>query len=495
MSKKPDIPEKERAIVLQGGGSLGAYEAGAYRALYESLSELDSKLGRKGKSTFDIVAGTSIGAMNAAVLVSYVVENQTYEGSAERLVDFWNYLSKESMVDTNPFFKPWWDYWHAINSEIATGESARRYYSAKEFAIFGVPNVFYPLRPTRDDKFYDSDNTWYRYSNEPLRRSLERFAKFPIATTQEEDQPRLLLVAVDVADGMPVTFDSYPKEDGMRKTDYGRFLRHNGKKIGFEHVIHYNEGITADHVMASGSFPVNYDFAKIEVESYSSEPPSSRGLDERTPSKMDDSGYRKGVRFFWDGGLMTNTPLMQLVLMHRQYWWKVRGLRDSIPRLGICVINLHPKRQTEIPSDRDGVVNRNNDITFSDRTYQEETTLLLISDYIDLIRELIKVAEEHGVKRNLIANLLDRETNFHGQFLEPRRFQDILEGRFQIDEIIRVNRENDADTISNKTFDFSSKTIKLLLDRGYNDAVDGLEEYIRNQPGKTAGKSMNYSKK
>ena len=101
-----DIPEKERAIVLQGGGSLGAYEAGAYRALYERLSEKDIKEGRKGRSTFDIVAGTSIGAINAAVLVSYVVENQTYEGSAERLVEFWNYLSKESMVETNPFFKP-----------------------------------------------------------------------------------------------------------------------------------------------------------------------------------------------------------------------------------------------------------------------------------------------------------------------------------------------------------------------------------------------------
>ena len=44
----------------------------------------------------------------------------------------------------------------------------RRYFSAKEFAIFGAPNVFYPHRPTRDGKFYDFENTWYRYSNEPL---------------------------------------------------------------------------------------------------------------------------------------------------------------------------------------------------------------------------------------------------------------------------------------------------------------------------------------
>ena len=70
---------------------------------FTNVSERDTGEGNKGRSTFDIVAGTSIGAINAAVLVSYVVENHTYEGSAERLVDFWNYLSKESMVDTNPF--------------------------------------------------------------------------------------------------------------------------------------------------------------------------------------------------------------------------------------------------------------------------------------------------------------------------------------------------------------------------------------------------------
>jgi predicted acylesterase/phospholipase RssA len=81
MNKKMDIPEKERAVVLQGGGSLGAYEAGAYRALYESLSKKDLKEGKKGRSTFDIVAGTSIGAINAAVLVSYVVENQQQGGT------------------------------------------------------------------------------------------------------------------------------------------------------------------------------------------------------------------------------------------------------------------------------------------------------------------------------------------------------------------------------------------------------------------------------
>jgi predicted acylesterase/phospholipase RssA len=64
------IPVKERALVFQGGGSLGAYEAGAYKALYEFLSKHDETEGKEKRSTFDIIAGTSIGAMNAAVPTS-----------------------------------------------------------------------------------------------------------------------------------------------------------------------------------------------------------------------------------------------------------------------------------------------------------------------------------------------------------------------------------------------------------------------------------------
>ena len=45
------------------------------------------------------------------------------EGSGQRLADFWEYLCKDSMIESNPFFKPWWDYWHAVNRETATGEA------------------------------------------------------------------------------------------------------------------------------------------------------------------------------------------------------------------------------------------------------------------------------------------------------------------------------------------------------------------------------------
>ena len=118
-----DLPDFQRGPVLQGGGSLGAYEAGAYQALYEIVTKKDKERGFKGKPFLDIVAGTSIGAINSAVIVSYVMENNTWEGSSERLVEFWEYLSKESLLDCIPGFTNWWDYLHNnIDRGIATGE-------------------------------------------------------------------------------------------------------------------------------------------------------------------------------------------------------------------------------------------------------------------------------------------------------------------------------------------------------------------------------------
>ncbi len=86
---------KQRALVLQGGGALGAYEAGVYRVMYSWIKkDIDDD-----ENVFDIVAGTSIGAINAAFLVSYVIKKRreekdkpigdSWKGSAEALEEFW----------------------------------------------------------------------------------------------------------------------------------------------------------------------------------------------------------------------------------------------------------------------------------------------------------------------------------------------------------------------------------------------------------------------
>jgi NTE family protein len=57
---------------------------------------------------------------------------------------------------------------------------------------------------------------------------LERFAKFPIATSFDENsslpQPRLSLMSVDVTEGAAEAFEGYEREDGSRKSEYGKYI-------------------------------------------------------------------------------------------------------------------------------------------------------------------------------------------------------------------------------------------------------------------------------
>jgi NTE family protein len=88
------IPNKQRALVLQGGGALGAYEAGAFKALCEKIRKKDEK----GRPLFDIIAGTSIGAINAAIIVSEFLKEKNWKSSAEKLENFWKHVSVPSVA-------------------------------------------------------------------------------------------------------------------------------------------------------------------------------------------------------------------------------------------------------------------------------------------------------------------------------------------------------------------------------------------------------------
>lgn len=469
----------QRALIFQGGGSLGAYEAGAYKAFYEMASERDKIIGREDKPLFDIVAGTSIGAMNASVLVSYVKEKKTWRGSAERLIEFWEHLATESVVDKVPGFTQWWDYSHYLNDVVATSESARRYYNTKQFIFRGVPNVFKPSQTLPDKTFLDPSNSWYLYSNEPLKQSLEKFAKFPIATSYEKKEPRLLLVAVDVQEGSTVVFDSYEKADGSRKTEYGRYgqeFAHNGNE-GFEHVIRYNNGIEVEFVLASGSVPVNYDYTKLMVENYSNKHKikSENGHKKKSQSRKT---IKKKARYFWDGGIIANTPLRESIIEHRRYWHYVR--KSQVPLVRAFIINVHPIKQEYLPANYDGVVDRKNDLMYHDRTLFDERMAIMITDYVDIIKRLIKLAKDNKIRENLVDNILQQQAlarNFMTG--EHVKYRDLIENMVSVDLVIRIERKNDVHTIANKTFDFSNTTIQQLIKDGYEEAIDQGTKIVR----------------
>ncbi|MDR4512980.1 MAG: patatin-like phospholipase family protein [Nitrososphaeraceae archaeon] len=474
----------QRVLIFQGGGALGAYEAGVYKGLYEWFIELDKKYDRDNKPLFDIVAGTSIGSINAAILTSYVKENKTFEGSAEHLINFWKYLSTESSIDKNSFFYNWWSYVSSINKKISSAESARRYYTTKEFIFTGVPNVFKPPKPQFDYKFLDAMNILYQCDNKPLKESLEKFAKFPIATSFDNNEPRLILLSVDVQEGIPIVFDSYETEDGTRKSEYVYF----GKNVKFnkqekhEYVVRYDDGVKSDFVMASSSYPINFPYTELEVEERITAIDNSlkEKSTQSTPQKI-----RKITKYFWDGGIMINTPLKEVLVLHGRYWSRVKKSHD-IPPLRICIVNLHPINHDSVPFDMDGIIERKNDLLYHDKTEFDELASLLISDYVTLSQYFIDLAEKNGISRDLIEILLAqkcRSLQWIGN-QQNLTYGDLLKGKPKIDFITRIQRKNDPDEIANKVFDFSIKTLTKLINDGYKETMEqtpGIEKEFLEQ--------------
>ena len=57
-------------------------------------------------------------------------------------------------------------------------------------------------------------------------------------------------------------------------------------------------------------------------------------------------------------------------------------------------------------------------------------------------------------------------------------FEDLLTGSVDVDFVVRLERKNDSDTISNKTFDFSKTTIQQLIKDGYQETSEQMKEVL-----------------
>jgi NTE family protein len=463
---------KQRALILQGKGALGAYEAGAFKALYEIISEEDKKNGINNGALFDVVVGTSMGAITAAVLVSHVIE-RGWQGSAEKLIDFWKYLADDSSIDIIPGYKQWWDYLHSIDPNIASGEEAIKHYSAKKFSVFGIKNVFQPVIPLVDSKFLDLQNTWSRYDNTPLKESLEKYAKFPIATSFHLKQPRLLLVSVDVEKGIPVIFDSYEKEDGQRKSVYEDHMQEDryGKDLKHEYIIKYTRGIMIEHVMASSSVPLNFDYALVPVEyDYAKSSQESGASLKDDLQKNNLHNYRR----FWDGGILNNTPIRELIQAHQDYWKKVRHA-TSIPNLSVCIINTW-LGEDSIPHDHDGIIDRKYDIMFHGKTPYDKKVALLITDYIRLTNDLIDLAKRKGATIADLETVLRRETQSFDDAGMTRTYEKLLEEQLRITRVLSIQREDKYSLTSDQMFQFSISIISEYIKQGFRQALKQIKD-------------------
>jgi NTE family protein len=201
----------QRVLVLQGGGALGSYQAGAYQALSRSDFEPDW------------VAGISIGAINAAIIAG----NEPAKRVA-RLKEFWEMVSSGA---------PW------VPVPINKGDRERLLYnetSAALIATFGTPGFFTPRIPPAPLWPKGSPEAQSYYDTAPLRRTLERLVDFDRIN---DLKCRLSVGAVSVTSGNLKYFDN---------VEFNRL----GKRIGPE------------HIMASGALPPGFPSVVIDGEHY-----------------------------------------------------------------------------------------------------------------------------------------------------------------------------------------------------------------------------------
>ncbi len=195
---------EKQILVLQGGGALGAYQAGAYEALAKEGHEPEW------------LAGISIGAINSAIIAGNTPENRV-----KQLRAFWNKVSSGLQgVSWIP------------------GEQGRTMFnelSSLSASMFGVPGFFSPRLVSPFLSWPGSPNALSFYDTSPLRDTLMELVDFDMINS---GKTRLSVGAVNVKTGNFRYFDT--------KT----------------------ERLTVDHILASGALPPGFPPVLIDGEYY-----------------------------------------------------------------------------------------------------------------------------------------------------------------------------------------------------------------------------------
>lgn len=195
------------ALVLQGGGALGAYQAGVYERLLE------------GDIEPNWLSGISIGAINSAIIAGNARQDRV-----ARLREFWELVSDGGACAPG-----------ANWSALTLADTARAWVNqlaAGSAFVRGVPGFFEPRMPSFP--FGGSQATSF-YDTSPLRATLERLVDFDRINARET---RLSVGAVNVRTGNFAYFDNA------------------------------TERIRVEHIMASGALPPAFDAVEIDGEKY-----------------------------------------------------------------------------------------------------------------------------------------------------------------------------------------------------------------------------------
>ncbi len=233
----------ENVLILQGGGSLGAFGCGVFKALANKNIKID------------IIAGTSIGGLNASIIAG------SKEDHPEKALEqYWLELA-EGSTNPNSHFIGWLTGYPTPLTAPATKHLSQvkpimSFYSS---AFYGNKKVFVPRWGPEfafTDRQYFTPNAWtYLYDHSPLVKTAEKYIEYNKLQPNGKPNSRLIMTAVNVLTAEPLIFDSNRQQ------------------------------ITSKHILAATGYP-SYYFGWVEIE--------------------------KGV-YAWDGSLLSNTPLREVI--------------------------------------------------------------------------------------------------------------------------------------------------------------------------------------
>ena len=339
------------ALVLQGGGALGAFQAGVYQGLAEANLHPDW------------IAGISIGAINAALIAGNAPETRL-----DRLRTFWEQVTSAQIPDflalTNSWFRGDW-----------ARVFVNRLY-ASDVVLEGAPGFFTPRIPP---PYFVPPGTieatsWY--DNKQLRSTLENLVDFDRINSGEM---RFSVGAVNIRTGNFVYFDST------------------------------THTIRPEHVMASGSLPPGFPPTEVDGE------------------------------FYWDGGLVSNTPLQ----------WVVSG--DTRQDTLTFQVDLWSSRG-EMPRDLNDVMVRQKEIQYSSRTRANTDQFRQI--------QCVRVALANVLDK-LPPELLDNEDGKLLRSVADRR----------VYQIVHLIYRAKSYEVQSKDYNFSRTSMTEHWNAGYNDAI------------------------
>ncbi|HET7526406.1 MAG TPA: patatin-like phospholipase family protein [Burkholderiaceae bacterium] len=287
---------KTVALVLQGGGALGAYQAGVVEGLFGAGIEPDW------------IAGISIGALNTALIAGNPVATRM-----RRLREFWQTICQPAAyVPPMESLQRW--------IELG-GPQARKVFSGFEAwraVVEGQREFFVPrgLTPWLGGKQGITQASFYDTTQ--LKSTLERFVDFDRIN---EGPMRVSVGAVDVHSG---NFQYFDNTAGPAR-----------------------KALRAEHFMASAALPPG--FPAVEI----------------------------GGDYYWDGGLVSNTPLATVL--------------DATPRRDTLVFQVDLwSARGPLPDNVYDAEERRKDIVYSSRTRAVTDTMAKAQRYRRLLREVLE---------------------------------------------------------------------------------------------------------